>query len=39
MGNVEDFLVALALALLFGVSIVVVLKLIDELIKIKEKEG
>lgn len=33
MGEAEDFLVALGLALLFGVSVVVILKIIEELIK------
>jgi len=33
MGDAEEFLVALGLALLFGVSIVVILKIIEELLK------
>lgn len=36
MGNAEDFLVALALALLLGVSIVAILEIIDELLKAKQ---
>lgn len=33
MGNAEDFLVALGLALLFGVSLIVILNIIEELIE------